>query len=558
MDYYMLFEKLLRMATSMEEVEQFSVDSIAEALDEICALMRVSKVVIYFYENAKMELVGSGDELVCYDTGEPGMEVDSKRLVSEAMTVAVCKIYQPFNAKRWTDEERDRVDLILKTMLVFASRKKLKKIADRLTFYDSDGYQNTRFFIRTTQLMDINGELGGKATIQYNLRHFALVNQQIGRNAGDFIMRRFSDGLERILADKGILCRMGSDNFIVLCDMEVLNRVLQYLEGRNIEQDTIDGESIRITTTAGVYILPENFEYRDPGDIFDRLLAAARLAKGSGLEKVIFYSDDMEKKREKITEVQRLFREAIHNQEFQVYYQPKVDVNGSFLSGAEALCRWFHEGKLIAPDEFIPILEQGSEICTLDFYMLDHVCRDIRRWLDMGKEVVTVSVNLSRKHMMEPELVEHIIAILDKHKIPHKYVEIELTETTTDIEFRDIRRVVGGLQQAGIRTSVDDFGTGYSSLNLIREIPWDVLKVDKCFLPTEEDKDNSPENVMFKSVVNLAKDLGLECVVEGVETEAQLQALKDNNCDQAQGFFFDRPMPVEKFEERLSHKDYAE
>ena len=117
--------------------------------------------------------------------------------------------------------------------------------------------------------------------------------------------------------------------------------------------------------------------------------------------------------------------------------------------------------------------------------------------------------------------------------------------------------MVCGLQEAGIRTSVDDFGTGYSSLNLIRDIPWDVLKVDKCFLPNERDAEVMKETVMFSYVVSMAKEMGLECVVEGVETEAQLKALKDNNCDQAQGFFFDKPMPVEDFEDRLLHKLYA-
>ena len=112
--------------------------------------------------------------------------------------------------------------------------------------------------------------------------------------------------------------------------------------------------------------------------------------------------------------------------------------------------------------EFIPILEQNTDICQLDFYMLDHVCKDIRRWLDEGRKVVRVSVNLSRKHMMDVDLLEHIISIVDKYRVPHEYIEIELTETTTDVEFRDLKRVVSSLQQQGIYTSVDDFGMGYS------------------------------------------------------------------------------------------------
>jgi EAL domain-containing protein (putative c-di-GMP-specific phosphodiesterase class I) len=206
--------------------------------------------------------------------------------------------------------------------------------------------------------------------------------------------------------------------------------------------------------------------------------------------------------------------------------------------------------------EFIPILERSNDICLLDFYMLDHVCSDIRRWIDEGRRVVRVSVNLSRKHMMDVNLLNSIIEIIDRHNVPHNYIEIELTETTTDVEFRDLKRVVGGLQQSGIFTSVDDFGIGYSSLNLIRVIPWNVLKVDRSFIPPDEDDKNSTNSIMFMYVVAMAKALGLECIVEGVETLSQLKTLRENHCDLAQGYLFDRPLPVKDFEDRLNKRFY--
>ncbi|MBQ6034836.1 MAG: EAL domain-containing protein, partial [Ruminococcus sp.] len=220
------------------------------------------------------------------------------------------------------------------------------------------------------------------------------------------------------------------------------------------------------------------------------------------------------------------------------------------------LCRWIRDGRIVPPMEFIPVLEQNTDICQLDFYMLDSVCADIRRWLDEGGNVVRISVNLSRKHMMDVDLLEHIMNIVDKHNVPHEYIEIELTETTTDVEFRDLKRVVSGLQQQGIYTSVDDFGMGYSSLNLLREIPWNVLKVDRCFLPVDSDDSTSSRTVMFKYVVAMAKELGLECIAEGVETQNQVKILRDNNCLYAQGFLFDKPLPLADFEKRLKSGDY--
>jgi EAL domain-containing protein (putative c-di-GMP-specific phosphodiesterase class I) len=152
--------------------------------------------------------------------------------------------------------------------------------------------------------------------------------------------------------------------------------------------------------------------------------------------------------------------------------------------------------------------------------------------------------------MMNAELVNTITDIIDHCGIEHKYIEIELTETTTDVEFNDLKRVVSGLQQAGIYTSVDDFGMGYSSLNLIRTLPWNVLKVDRSFLPVEGDTANSTNSIMFKYVVAMAKELGLDCIAEGVETENQVRILKDNSCSLAQGFYFDKPMEQADFEKK--------
>ena len=154
--------------------------------------------------------------------------------------------------------------------------------------------------------------------------------------------------------------------------------------------------------------------------------------------------------------------------------------------------------------------------------------------------------------MMDMDLLERIIDIVDRNDVPHQYIEIELTETTTDVEFRDLKRVVSGLQAEGIYTSVDDFGIGYSSLNLIKEIPWDVIKVDRSFLPSDiDDEDANRRAIMFKYVVAMAHEMGLECIAEGVETEQQVQILRDNSCELAQGFYFDKPLPVADFEQKL-------
>ncbi len=186
--------------------------------------------------------------------------------------------------------------------------------------------------------------------------------------------------------------------------------------------------------------------------------------------------------------------------------------------------------------------------------MLEHVCRQIRQWLDKGLAVVRISVNLSRKHMLNRNLLSDLVRIVDDCRVPHRYIEFEFTETTTDVEFSDLRRIVSGMQEEGFCAAVDDYGMGYSSLNLVKNIPWNVLKIDRSVLPANEEDYHGKHGILLKHVVAMFKELGLECVAEGVETENQLKLLKETSCDLVQGYLFYRPMSAEEFEKKLAEQ----
>jgi len=189
--------------------------------------------------------------------------------------------------------------------------------------------------------------------------------------------------------------------------------------------------------------------------------------------------------------------------------------------------------------------------------MLRKVCSDLRRWIDNDIPPVRISVNLSRMHLKNPMLVSQICSIVDEFSIPHDLIELELTETINPVEFKELQKAINGLRNNGFATSVDDFGTGYSSLNLIKEIPWNVLKLDKSLLPACGSENVWQDRILFKYIVAMAKEMGLECVAEGVETMEQLQLLSENNCEMAQGFFFDKPMNVGDFEDKLKDRVYT-
>lgn len=552
--YFSVFERLI---DSMTNPRKFVRSEFIGILTEICHLFDLTKGVTEFYMSLSAEKAGDGEIMVDYDDGRPSRVALYRRFVTPSMTVIKCTIYMPEDAEPLSEEDYYRVDLIVRAMQSFISRNRLVGFVEKLAFYDGEGYPNINYFSRYLEKVNEKGVFPGKTALQFNLRHFALINQEIGRESGDVVMRRYFEEVQKVVGEDGVVCRMGGDNFLALVRNDVLQQVLFMLEGFPVTYDEERGKRVMVSAYAGVYVIPDDFVFDQPGSIFGKVIPAGQEAKFSPESNIVYYTEKTNLRKEHAMRIRMLFAAGMDNDEFRAYYQPKVDVVTGRIVGAEALCRWIRDGKVVPPMEFIPILEQNTDICRLDFRMLDMVCKDIRRWLNEGREVVRVSVNLSRKHLLDVDLLEHLMKIIDENKVPHEYIELELTETTTDVEFRDLKRVVGGLRKAGIFTTVDDFGIGYSSLNLIREIPWDVLKLDRCFLPTDDDiEDGGVTGLMFSHVVSMARSMGLECVAEGVETKKQLELLKTNNCLIAQGFLFDRPLPVGEFEQRLSKRSY--
>ena len=482
------------------------------------------------------------------------MEVGSLRVVTKLMSSATMTVYMTPDEPPLTEEEKWKLELVMRTTLSFISRNRLQDMVEEIAYFDEDGYPNVRsltgFIVRQGHGKE---KTKRAAAFHYNLRHFSLINQEFGREAGDAIMRAHFDGMKTLAEkDGGYVVRLGGDNFVGICGMEQLDPIIDYLTETVVRAEGIS--SVTLSTSAGIYCVPENAPLRNLSDFMGQIIIAFRAAQDGGKNRIVYYDESLLKSKEKSMRVQQMFPEALHKGEFRPFYQPKVNVRTGELEGAEALCRWFRGGKMVPPCDFIPMLEETNDICKLDLYMLECVCRDMRRWLDEGRRVVRISVNFSRKHIMDVDLPGIIAGIVDQYEIPHEYIEVELTETTTDVEFNDLKRIAGGLHERGIYTAVDDFGVGFSSLNLLSEIPWNVVKIDRGFLPVEEDDENSTRSIMFRHVVSMTKQLGLECVSEGVETERQLEIMRENGCELAQGFYFDRPLPCEEFTKRLQQE----
>ena len=551
--FYELYEQLL---SAMVDFDNVDVPLVSSLITRIGKMFRLCKGVTKAFHNAKEEQEGGGDVFIPFDTDKECREVISLRAVTSVLTSATCTVYMLPDEEPLSAEETEKVELVMRTILSFVTRNRMKDVVYELTYYDENGYPNLRTLNRELGKIVQMGSFKDLMAVRYNLRHFSIINQEFGREAGDRVMKIHYDTLKGIVGEDGLVARLGGDNFVVICDKSKKEQVAEFLKEAVIKVD--EYRSVRVPTSAGFFVPTDDFTAENPGDIMGAIINAYNVAQSGGGERVIFYDDKLMAQKQKYARIQRKLADAIVSGEIRPFYQPKVDAQTGQIVGGEALCRWFQGGKIVPPDEFIPALEQTNDICDLDLFMLECVCRDQRKWLDggTGRTLVPMSINFSRKNIMNLKLADMIESILDKYCIPHDAIEVELTETTTDVEFSDLKRVVTQLRDKGIMASIDDFGIGYSSLNLLRDIPWHTLKIDRSFIPDESDGNESVRYKMFSGVLSMARSIGLKCIAEGVETESQLKVVRETGCDIIQGYYYDKPLPKDEFEARLAKKVY--
>lgn len=376
-------------------------DRMEAAMDPLCSFLRVAKVQIEFYASVHQEIRQIGNQSTTYQKGMPDKnEKKSYREVTEEGSVVVINIFPYEGNAVWTKEEINHVDVMARMLFVFYTRERVSRMAEELAYRDSTiGIYNYKFFMKKLDEL-LEREVAGRyIACYYNLKRFSIINQQVGRDIGTHIMRQFSTGLQHMLGDRGYVCRINGDNFTVVFEKQCLGSVMEYLKRTGIYYEQGSEEHVLIETTAGYYEIPGLEESLNPTDIMDRITAAYHVASTDSHRAYVFFDKPMMQEMVRKKNIENEFRNALETEEFLVYYQPKVNLKTYTLAGAEALCRWRHNVDLIPPFHFIPILEESHAICELDFYMLEHVCMDLRKWLDEGKNVVRVSVNFSRQHM---------------------------------------------------------------------------------------------------------------------------------------------------------------
>ncbi len=544
------FENLI---DQMVDYEHYSREKMLIVLRDTARYFHLTRVETEFYKNATDEKDGIGEITRDFDEGPADKVALHKRLVSKSGAIIAGTAYMAQDTEPLDEKQLRRLDLCLRSMLALLSRNRMQNAIEQLAYHDMDGYPNFPYYYRYLERLNENGGFKDQIAMMFNIRQFSIINRDLGPAAGDKIMHGYFDAINEMIGDKGCVCHVGGDNFAAIFSAELLEPMKKAMNGLPVKYSGND--QVMVSACAGVFIIPPDFVFNRPADIAEMIFPACQAAKLEKDGRIVYANKKIVEEKENTSRVRRYFENALEKQDFQAYYQPKVDVQNGKLIGAEALCRWIKNGEVVPPAQFIPVLEQNTDICKLDFYILEQVCKNIHRWLSEGRNVVRISVNLSRKHLLNPNLLEDIVRIIDRNKVPYKYIEIELTESTTEADFKKMQRLVDGLQEIGISTAVDDFGTGYSSLRLVRELPWKVIKIDRSLLPGENEN-KKMSTLVFSHIAALAKDMGIECITEGVETAEQIELLRSNDCPFAQGFFYDKPLPLEEFEKRLDIGKY--
>lgn len=420
-----------------------------------------------------------------------------------------------------------------------------------LAYYDQiTGLPNRSGFFEQLNKIIQNSYRNDKNFVVFfiDLDDFKAVNDTLGHDCGDVLMKEVSELLKDIFKDC-FTARFGGDEFIVIKEINTEKDNISDISKNTVNSLgkawTINNHEFYISVSIGVSIFP--IHGTTPQDLIKNADLAMYTAKSNGKNTYAIFNPSMRNDLLEMFKWEKDLVKALENDEFKIYYQPQVSAMDETILGAEALIRWNHtERGLISPNEFIPIAEETGLIVNIGEKIIDKTIEQIKHWKDSNIKVVPISINLSPLQFQQQNLVQYIDNVLQNYNIDPSLVKFEITESTA---LKDINQTINTIKifnSMGIEVALDDFGTGYSSLTYLKQLPISSLKIDKAFI--RDINSDIREASIVLNIITLAHDLSIKVVAEGVETLEQYTILKDYGCDEIQGYYFGKPMPVSEFE----------
>ena len=413
------------------------------------------------------------------------------------------------------------------------------------------GLYNKEFFYHYVEQYDQHHPDLPMDAVAIDVNRFHLTNELFGRMYGDEILCRISQCIQKNLKENGIACRREADKFLIYC---AHREDYEEMFDRLMEKVSDEGKGNRIRLRMGVY--PKVDKSMEVEHRFDCAKVAGDTIRNNFTKTVAYYDDALHEEELFRARLLDEIDEAIAEEQFQVYFQPKYDIRGDVpqLCSAEALIRWQHPRLgMISPGVFISLFEENGLIQKLDHYVWQEAAEQMRRWREKFGITLPVSVNVSRIDIYDPHMVERLLGLVRDNGIAPRDYLLEITESAYTQDSRQLTGVVEKLREAGFRVEMDDFGSGYSSLNMLSELPVDALKLDMRFIRNL--RTNAKNLQMMKLVVDIARFLQIPVIAEGVERAAHLRQLREIGCDMVQGYYFSKPVPAEEFEKFIKKEE---
>lgn len=422
---------------------------------------------------------------------------------------------------------------------------------DVLTGLPNRGHLQDRALLAIQNASHDNGKLG---VLLLDLDRFKTINESLGHAAGDILLKIASERIRRVLSAGEVVARQGGDEFLVLLplinDAADAVHVAESILGEFSTPIEVYSHSLAVTASIGISVFP------DDGRDFDTLVrnadAAMYHAKSSGRNNYKFYTADLNARAREILAIESQLRYAVDRGEFVLHYQPQVEMDTGRIVGAEALIRWNHPSLgLLGPLHFIDVAEERGYIVQIGCWVVREACRQIAEWHAKGLPLITVGVNLSALQFRHQDLPGLLSESLAEFNLPGSCLDVEVTESVIMDDLESTIQTIQTIQSMGIRMSIDDFGTGYSSLAYLKRFKADKLKIDRSFV--RDIPDDLDDTAITRAIINMAKNLNMQVVAEGVETIEQWQFLAAEGCDQVQGYLLSKPVPADDIEPLL-HK----
>ncbi|HEX5842173.1 MAG TPA: EAL domain-containing protein [Pseudomonas sp.] len=377
-----------------------------------------------------------------------------------------------------------------------------------------------------------------------DLDHFKVINDSLGHNAGDQLLVQVSERLQRCAREIDTVARLGGDEFVILMvdSGPFTERIglLEQLQQQLAEPLELDGQELVVSCSIGFCCFPDDGQ--DVVTLLRNADTAMYQAKHQGRNRICAFTSGMNEQMQRRLLLEREIRQALQNNEYRLVYQPQLDLQSGRLCGFEALVRWQKGGKLVAPDEFIPLAEETGQIIGIDTYVFDAVCQQLQAWQGVIKGL-NIAVNFSAISFMQPSFIERVQQTMERYEIQPAWLKLEVTETMLMTNTDEVLAKMLALSALGIRFSIDDFGTGYSSLGYLKRFPFSELKIDRSFVT---DVHLDPDSAsLVRSMISIGHNLGIKVIAEGVENAEQLGFLRRVGCDELQGYYYSPPMPPE-------------